>query len=701
MKRKCSREETSPVHLYENCDITAIDIPTAKISNRSLVDQMRSISNIEYGAQDLDEDAELESISNESSSLNMVTKLPTFPQPPDRLVRVHTDVPRTPRSEKGLIFKSESISRIKNCATDDLHNEDQLRSRIQPFPERTSSMEIKEVASFQGGTLFQHSNLNQESVINQSKNFHSSDYGMSELTQWIVKFGAINQSFSEDNVLHSQRSLAVARRTRTDSPTLPGSTCDSKTTLSRYRSDGDLRSSRSKASHQSSTPASLPLQNFHAKHHSIDGVASNLGPKPPHITPCRSESTMFAPTALSPARALKIKNSIPQLMKALPPLPPQLGPCPQDPSRLTCSPGIKHSASDFPFGISPLHQMIWQDPVPFVSDSSRSMQCEESSQGAEPHWEPEQSNLKLYGDLTPDCPAPKPFPFDYPKLKLKPRSVSGLRPMSSPDSRPWNQEENYTWGKIDPNVRLPSFGQKRKTMTAKPPKFKLKVIRASTSTFGTVKVNKRAYRHKVVSCIDLQNPRDLFTPSSASALTSVFRQVGRHFSSRKTSADIDQTAHGLRTPSTRSSRDRGSSLDLGLPSDRFAGLPYLGSSTEARSFFSDDSSQVQSRGGLRKRFSDLRARLPVSYPLRAQATQSCDDVVWRDQNRRPLNPAARSPLGVGTGRQNNDRIKTTGEIRTSKLKEKMSEWLRDTRAAIRGYMRKNRDSGQLPLFSSV
>ncbi|KAI0430567.1 hypothetical protein F5Y09DRAFT_355850 [Xylaria sp. FL1042] len=45
----------------------------------------------------------------------------------------------------------------------------------------------------------------------------------------------------------------------------------------------------------------------------------------PHITPTCSTAPLISPKPISPARQLKVKNSIPQLMKALPPLPGALG----------------------------------------------------------------------------------------------------------------------------------------------------------------------------------------------------------------------------------------------------------------------------------------------------------------------------------------------------------------------------------------
>ncbi|TRX93184.1 hypothetical protein FHL15_006052 [Xylaria flabelliformis] len=68
----------------------------------------------------------------------------------------------------------------------------------------------------------------------------------------------------------------------------------------------------------------------HRRNHAVLRISTTTLPREdneghPHITPTCSTAPLVSPKPISPARQLKVKNSIPQLMKALPPLPGALG----------------------------------------------------------------------------------------------------------------------------------------------------------------------------------------------------------------------------------------------------------------------------------------------------------------------------------------------------------------------------------------
>ncbi|KAI1156100.1 hypothetical protein F4825DRAFT_476658 [Nemania diffusa] len=68
----------------------------------------------------------------------------------------------------------------------------------------------------------------------------------------------------------------------------------------------------------------------HRRNHAVLRISTTNLPRKdneghPHITPKCSTVPLISPKPISPARHLKVKNSIPQLMKALPPLPGVLG----------------------------------------------------------------------------------------------------------------------------------------------------------------------------------------------------------------------------------------------------------------------------------------------------------------------------------------------------------------------------------------
>jgi hypothetical protein len=79
-------------------------------------------------------------------------------------------------------------------------------------------------------------------------------------------------------------------------------------------------------------PDTSPYQQFrrHRRNHAAMRIITTDLPRDdneghPHITPTCSSVPLISPKPISPARQLKVKNSIPQLMKALPPLPGVLG----------------------------------------------------------------------------------------------------------------------------------------------------------------------------------------------------------------------------------------------------------------------------------------------------------------------------------------------------------------------------------------
>ncbi|KAI1172463.1 hypothetical protein F4777DRAFT_514760 [Nemania sp. FL0916] len=73
-----------------------------------------------------------------------------------------------------------------------------------------------------------------------------------------------------------------------------------------------------------------PQFRCHKRNHAVLRISTTNLPRDdneghPHITPTCSTAPLMSPKPISPARQLKVKNSIPQLMKALPPLPGILG----------------------------------------------------------------------------------------------------------------------------------------------------------------------------------------------------------------------------------------------------------------------------------------------------------------------------------------------------------------------------------------
>lgn len=402
-------------------------------------------------------------------------------------------------------------------------------------------------------------------------------------------------------------------------------------------------------------------------------------------TIARSESPMLAPKPISPARQLKLKNSVPQLMKALPPLPPESS------SRPASSPDDsapdQHEASP--------------NLIPIQSE----VNC--STIGKSPEVPPKSF---LNGYIAPKTmPArsateEKSVPLSnsnaalpLPRLKLKMKG-SGPRSMSPPDSRPWNLAENYPWSTQTPSVRLPPIAQQPLCPASKPPKFKLKVTRASNSSLGTVRVNRNSADSKPLAGMRLRGSKDLFTPTSG--FDNVFRQVGRHLHSRRTST---ASSHASKSDSALPAIPNSNAISKSGPETarvNSSHLPLISASpnplspTEARSVFSDDSSNVQSHHSLRLRgrLSNLRAKIAAPYAARA-GTQSYDDITWRDKN----GPEIIAPLVTGSipnlhdGRKSTDQVgpmrRWAEKAHRQKLKTKLHDWLRGAKYAIAARVR--------------
>lgn len=426
----------------------------------------------------------------------------------------------------------------------------------------------------------------------------------------------------------------------------------------------------------------------------------------------RSESPMLAPKPISPARQLKLKNSVPQLMKALPALPP-------DPSMRAVSPPPQLTLSEveLPCRFSPL--------LP-DSKSTPSQDAPKTNPQKSQAFEPNASAGRVSESVGLDSVEPTaqipaqvkgerkgPTPPPPPKLKLKMKSSSTLRSTSPSESRPWNSEDSYPWSSEPFNAGLPSvFQEENKPANPKPPKFKLKITRASNSTVGTVRVNRESGDSRHSAALHLRHPKDLFTPNSG--IDNIFRQVSKHLQSRKPSAS-GSTRHptGQRPePISTPLADR-ISLTRSLSNSPQPSAMSLNGATaiEVRSFFSDDSSHCRVGGrNLGKRISNLRARIAVPYGA-ANGTQSHDDITWRSRNGQEASiPAAsRSIPDLHNGRAGYEarRPRRMSErMHAQKLRKRFTLWFKGARSAIRARVKSRKaaargDDEQLQLTAVV
>jgi hypothetical protein len=425
----------------------------------------------------------------------------------------------------------------------------------------------------------------------------------------------------------------------------------------------------------------------------------------------RSGSPMLAPKPISPARQLKLKNSIPQLMKALPALP-------SDPPvrAISLANTFKSVEDAMPCHFSPLLPEL---SAILVQETRYEPGKVASSAGPSvpPKGDVLRVPLKLVSGSSSEPTSSEHPPAAYsptipeppPRLKLKMKGSAPLRPLSPPSPKPWEREKGSPWPTSDTDPRVTGTMNSEKPANPKPPKFRLKVTRASGSTYGTVRVNRESGDSKVATGFHLRNHKDLFT--SNSGIDSIFRQVSQHLHSRKASAASNTRSEFLNSSASILSPNSHLAPKTTFPTTGFDVLrpqsPKTSPSDEARSVFSDDSSHIQGHRSMRGRLSNWRARIAVPYVNRIES-QSYDDLTWRDRSRResttPL--AQRSASNLHSSRKNTEArpLRSFAErVQNRRLKEKVQGWLKEARSAIRSRMksRSTTGSGQVEVRPST
>ncbi|KAA8570391.1 hypothetical protein EYC84_002682 [Monilinia fructicola] len=381
----------------------------------------------------------------------------------------------------------------------------------------------------------------------------------------------------------------------------------------------------------------------------------NLSNQVPSKIMPRSESPMLAPKPISPARQLKLKNSVPQLMKSLPKLP-------DSSIRDLAVPGVSAlSDTDSPCRFSEFLPVQKFEPITECEIVSSSMETSRAH--------PPMENADVKKSLEQATLATSP---------VKEHNIGPIRESHGTRCSPMKLKlkiRNPIAEKVSPSEN----GE------LKPAKLKLRLTRATGSEpSGTVRVYNDS-GDQSSNDLNIPRPKDLFTPTTG--FDNIFRQVSRHLHSRRPSANSDQQLgdDAIEMMPSQLSRNLPPSLDLSVP---HTGLSvHLPSPTDARSFFSDDSSHRNGGHGLRKRISKFRARVGVPYVAR-NGSYSCDDVVWRDQNggvgQSPLAAKSVADLDatrVSTVESPNPR-RSEHRLHAHRLRAKVSEWFRGARAAI-------------------
>ncbi|KAL2064805.1 hypothetical protein VTL71DRAFT_3945 [Oculimacula yallundae] len=634
------------------------------------------------------------------SSYSVITSIPKFPSPP-----YEADTPQSITAVK----TAPNIDSVPPSLTSS-GSEDSVKNLSVP---RHPSL-MKEHQGIDTSHIDILKSLPE--IVKSKRTSASNLYGLVaiEPVEHIDATESLNRKQSTQDDHHPGQSSV--RRTPMTSPTVPSVFKLRKTDPEQFSSSPMPLYNRRKATDGQTVPQIKPLNRsqYHGSRRvdlgKLDQEGSNI-PNFSHQIPkkemARSESPMLAPKPISPARQLKLKNSVPQLMKALPPLPPEPSSRPGSP---TSSPEAEEvelpcdfSPIDRNMGTSNISNRVKPEmPIKVVSPNlQKSVKIDEKEEikVAEvfPTTVAAGRILTSSGDTEISLPPPR--------MKLKMKSSLSQRPTSPPESRPWNLTENYPWSSQTPSIRLPSVVPDLPAPISKPPRFKLKITRASNSTQGTVRVYRDSADSKPMAGLHLRNPKDLFAPSTG--IDNIFRHVSRHLHSRRASLASSYASHNDgKLPSSLISN----SPSAAYPSTThpsFTQLPFVPANplnnSDTPSVFSDDSSHINGNHHLhlRGRISNLKAKIAAPYTNKA-GTQSHDDITWRDRQGADASipAAARSIPDLHSTRQSADSLRPmhrwVEKVRRQKLKTKVQVrgWLREAKSVIVTRVRTRSTAGE-------
>ncbi|KAI1820777.1 hypothetical protein F4861DRAFT_37886 [Xylaria intraflava] len=233
----------------------------------------------------------------------------------------------------------------------------------------------------------------------------------------------------------------------------------------------------------------------HKRSHAVLRISTTNLPRDdneghPHIPPSCSTVPLVSPKPISPARQLKVKNSIPQLMKALPPIPGAIG---YDPPSTA---------------IDALEEDEFAEIlVPF--DFS----------GLDNHLQIDQSQRSHLKPITSDHITP-----DGPKFRLKIKTTSCSETLDSEihERQKWRTDEKMSRSEGLSGTEFSDELGEKQVRSRNRNRLKIRSSRRSVlsaSHSSTVRHNPGAEKSRIVADLIQHQPRDLFnTPPKSEAV---------------------------------------------------------------------------------------------------------------------------------------------------------------------------------------
>ncbi|KAI2618900.1 hypothetical protein GGR54DRAFT_148415 [Hypoxylon sp. NC1633] len=366
----------------------------------------------------------------------------------------------------------------------------------------------------------------------------------------------------------------------------------------------------------------------------------------PHVSPSCSTTPIVSPKPISPARQLRLKNSIPQLMKALPALPgdPDYLP-PSTPSTRS----ISSCGADFDEVLVPFR----------FSRPSTTPQSVRKDKGVR------------NSDSAPDCDQSPGLQRNVPRFRLKMKKSNSSGVTIASDTRLCDIDQS-------PTSKLGGKGVKPATPARTRNKLKLRSSKStaaiSTPSPATVRRNADASASSFGADIAQQRPRDLFSFPARAGLN-------LHPVDKKSSQ-----------PSRVGHSSEGSTLGAIAPSKapyQHEGAPSVHAQHQVRRIHATTSvgtraaSDVRQPRGLKKQLSNLRfllARPSDSPGGNKEGEPDRNAGLNVDVSRKDFAANMERP-----GQGNNDRTAFHRRVRS-----RLFKWVKDAKVAVRVYAKKNR-----------
>ncbi|MCJ1395441.1 hypothetical protein MMC18_008327 [Xylographa bjoerkii] len=264
------------------------------------------------------------------------------------------------------------------------------------------------------------------------------------------------------------------------------------------------------------------------------------------------------------------------------------------------------------------------------------------------------------------------FPIGRYRLRSKTEIESERKSTSDPYSRSWDPSSHLRGGPSDnsePSMMRSSHDSPNPpNPPRKAPRFELKITRASSSTNGTVRITRQTSL--------TSSPRPSFAIGADFFRAGPFARKSKSEDHPDCSHDSNPTASYRPFPTHAHFKEQ---LDNSAMAANHSGLRPPSSNqniTEVQSFFSDDSSNIDQRGGLRQRISQFKAiasRSNSTDDLRASVRPQGNKGDSRPQSRRSSVRSHEATKGMST-------IK----YKTWKMRQKFRVWWHHGEEKLKG-----------------